>query len=143
MSEKTAVRNRITPTAPFILEIKDVQGTQQQSLLVSFDLNAFAAFEEITGTSLLANVEAIIGNPSVTQLTALLWAGLQDQQDDYKGLVGLRNLRHNLTLPQFAAAKQACLEAFLSQLPAEREAALRAVLNGEKPVADPLANPAA
>lgn len=144
MSNKVTFRERITPSVPLTLSIADETGTQELSLLVSFDLNAFVAFEEVTGVNLLTNVEAILTAPSVSILTALLWAGLQEKQDTFAGILGLKAVRNVLTLPQLAPAKKACIEAFFSQLPPEKEKRLRALLAGEPQEPEsPLAEPPA
>ena len=59
-------------------------------------------------------------------VTALFWAGVQiNHAADYAGLEGLEILRSNITLPEFGPIMEACLMAFMTQLPKEKQAELK------------------
>lgn len=141
MSEKTALRRRVTPSVPFTFEVEDANGDKfEQSFRLAYDLNAIALFEEVTGHNLLREIDVLFKNPSVTTITAMVWAGLQPYHaDDFGSVEGLQIVRANLTLPQLTGALSKCIEAFLSQLPKEKADAIRKASEGTSEES-PLAN---
>lgn len=139
MSEKTPLRRRITPSVPFTLHVEDSDGSSfDQTFQLAFDLNAMAAFEEVTEINMLRNINKVLDSPSVSTLTALFWAALHVNHPEYAGHEGLSVVRSNITLGNAKAALKACVEAFLSQLPSEQVEKIRAAQKAGA-VIDPLA----
>lgn len=119
---KSPLRRRITPSVPFILHVEDAEGTFDQSFLLAYDLNSMALFEEATGLNLFRDIAKILAERSVRIVTALFWAGIQiNHAADYGGEEGLRLVRSNVTLPQFNPIMEACMQAFMGQLPKETQ----------------------
>ncbi len=123
---KSSVRRRISPFTPFILKVEDANGDKfEQSLKLSYDFNSLLLVEEKTGKSMLTQVGEVIDNPSIKNVSILLWAAVQEYQPEYEGEEGLRTIRYNLTLATAKDAKEKCAEAFLLQLPADQVARLK------------------
>lgn len=123
MSETNPLRRRITSSVPFTLHIEDEQGVQELGLRVALNLNSFCLFEEVTGINVLQNLGVVFDKPNVSIVSALLWAGLQENHaDQFDGPEGLSLLRANLTMDQIKVAKATNTAAFLVGLPEkERE----------------------
>lgn len=144
MAEKSLFRLRNTPSVPYVLHVDDADGSGfDTSFKLAYDMNAFAAFEEVTGLNLLAHLGSVLDNPSVTTVSALFWAALHLNHPEYANGAGLRAIRANLTLANAKSALAACLEAFMAQLPpaqaAKMKAAQEKAAQGETPTPDPLA----
>jgi len=123
---KSPFRRRVTPAVPFILEVEDEAGKQSLSFQLAYDFNAFALVEEMTGKSMLTEVGVLLGNPSVTNVSVLLWAALQlHHEEDFGGLSGLRNVRNLLTIETAGIALEKCSEAFVKQLSKEKREQLK------------------
>jgi len=129
-----SIRERISPSVPFTLAVEDARGKFSLSLKLAYDFDALGLVEEQTGKSMLTQATEVFDNPSCKSVSVLFWAALQENHPEYAGEKGLRAVRKNLTLGQAKAAREACFEAFLKQLPDEQVAAFK----GEKE-ADPLA----
>lgn len=133
--KKTPVRRRITPTVPFVLKVEDSEGTQNISLQLAYDFNCFCLVEEKLGNktdgtpwSMLTDVGEILDNPSVKNVSILLWAAVQlNHEGEFGGDDGLWAIRNLLTIPQAQSALDKCAEAFMKQLPAERVEELKKI----------------
>lgn len=138
---KSPLRRRITPFVPFILKYEDSSGKYADSFKVAYDWNSLALVEIELGKNMLLDIGQVLDNPSVTNISVLLWAGVQIYHPEYEGPEGLEVLRSNLTIATAKEAKEACSEAFVKQLPAEQveamkraaEAAEKAIEAGETP----------
>lgn len=136
MPDKSALRRRITPSVPFTLHVEDADGSVfEQSYLLAYDLNAMVAFEEVTGKNLFRQLGDILGDPSIANVSALLWAALLLNNPEYGEPGGLQAVRSNLTFPQLKPALEACMKAFVSQLP--KDAGDQIKKNAEATQADP------
>jgi hypothetical protein len=122
---KSPLRQRITPSVPYTLDVEDLQGKFALSFRLSYDLNAFCLVEEKLGKSMLTDLAAILDKPTVTTITVLLWAALQNNHGEYGGDDGLVAVRNLVTLPTLQPALAACVEAFLVQLPKEKQDEIR------------------
>ena len=126
MSETKALRRRVVQAFPYTLRVEDASGDAFESVFrIAYDLNAFTAFEEVTGINVMENLGVVFDKPSVPLTTALLWAGLQIYHPEYAGAEGLETIRANVTLSQIRAVRVACSEAFLLSLPKEQAAKIR------------------
>lgn len=131
-----SVEERISPPVPFTLTFTDERGKHSLSLKLSYDFETLGLVEEQTGKSMLTQATEVFDNASCKSVSVLLWAALQEYHPEYRGEAkklgdvppGLRIVRKNLTLGQAKAAREACFEAFLKQLPDEQVSALK----GEK-----------
>jgi hypothetical protein len=133
---KSPLRRRVSPTVPFTLKVEDANGDKfEQSFRLSYDFNTLPLVEEKTGKSMLTQVGEIMDNPSVTNVSILLWAAVLENHPEYQGEEGLRTIRYNLTLATAKVALDACKEAFLLQLPADQVARLKGAVNDELPLA--------
>lgn len=139
MPERTAVRQRITPSVPFILKVKDAnKDAFEQSFQVAFDFNALCLVEKHLGINALTQFGKLLEEPSASAIVVLLWAGIQKNHPDFDGDEGLEVLGANLTLESAKPAFAACLEALLAQLPEEQAAKIRAAREGQPVKSDPL-----
>lgn len=144
MSEqKTPMRRAVSPSVPFILDIEDANGDKfSESFQLCFDCNAFAAFEEATGLSMIDNLQQVWGKPSIRNVTAMFWAAAIENQPEYANIEGLKLIRHNMRLSVVGAAFKALKKAFALQLPKDKREALEAreaaIARGENPA--PLAS---
>ena len=82
---------------------------------------------------MLTQAAEVFENPTCDNVSILLWAALQENHPEYRegrdekdGGKGLAVVQQNLTLGQAKAAKDACEEAFIKQLP---DAQLEKLLN--------------
>lgn len=115
-----SIRERISPSVPFTLEVEDATGKFSHSLRLSYNFDSLGLIETETGKSMLTEATEVFDNPSCKNVSVLLWAALQENHPEYRGLNGLRIIRQNLTLGQAKKAKDACEEAFVKQLPDEQ-----------------------
>ena len=145
MNQKSPLRRRIVKPVPLSLTYDDGNGGSfTEHYRLAFDLNSMALFEEETGMNMFKEIGTVLSTASVTVITALLWAGLQMYHSDYAGHEGLEVIRANVVLPQFGAIMEACMEAFLEQLPKDQQEKIRAAANArvngevkETPLAQP------
>jgi hypothetical protein len=82
----------------------------------------------------------ILDNATVKNVSTLLWAAMLLNNPEYGEPGGLETVRTNLTFPQLQPALEACMRAFVSQLPKDTADKINAAANGED-TADPLATP--
>lgn len=134
--EKSALRRRITPFIPHSITFADEAGTWVETFQLAYDLNAISLFEEFSGKNLFKDLGVILADPNVTNVTALLWAALQLNHKQYKGYAGLHLLRANLTMEHLQPALDACVQAFLGQLPKEKADKIRQLQAEENSVAN-------
>jgi len=122
---KNALRKRITPSYPLRLVVRNADdSTFELNFRLSYDFNAMALVEEHTGFSMFDG--SIFKNPSATNVSVLLWAGIQEYcGDDYTGDEGLRVIRSYLDLENVQVAQEAINEAFLVSLPKEQADLIR------------------
>lgn len=124
---KSPLRRRIAPSIPFILNYEDADGTKvSESFRLAYDFNSFTLIEETLHTNLLMDIGPLLDAPSVRSISVLLWAAVQLNHPQYEGAEGLEAIRCNMTLATAKEAKEACSEAFLTQLPVEQRAKLKA-----------------
>jgi hypothetical protein len=123
---KSAFRRRVSPAVPYILEVEDDAGKQSISFQLAYDFNAFALVEEKLGKSMLTQIGELLNNPSVTNVSVLLWAALQlNHEEDFGGDQGLRAVRNLLTIETAREALEKCSEAFVKQLSKEKREQLK------------------
>lgn len=136
---KSALRRRITPSVPFTLHWEDADNSKQSiSFRLSYDLNALTLVEEQLGKSMFTEVGEVLDNPSAKNASVLLWAAVQENHPEYAGEEGLHAIRSMLTVGSSKEAAVACSDAYLSQLPSDMVAKLKAIqaarAAGEQPV---------
>lgn len=136
---KSPLRQRITPSVPFVLDWTDADGAKQtQTFKLSYDLNALMLIEQELGISMFTDAGDVLDAPSATNTSVLLWAAVQEHQPEYEGKFGLRAIRSVLTIDTAKAAIAACSEAYITQLPEEKQKTIREFIekkkNGEVPL---------
>jgi len=125
---KSPFRRRVSTPVSFLLNWEDEDGSKvSQSFQLCYDFNSLALVEEALGKSMLMDIGEILDNPSVKNVSVLLWAAVQEHNPEYEGKDGLREIRYNLTVGTAKEALAACSEAFIKQLPAEQVAKLREI----------------
>jgi len=124
---KSQLRQHISPSVPFILNVSDETGGYKLSFRLSYDFNAFAAVEGVLGKSMLTDVGELLENPSATNVSVLLWAAVQENHPEYVGEQGLRAIRSYLNTVTAKEAREACSAAYVKQLPAEKLEELRKI----------------
>ena len=118
---KSPFRRRVSGSVPFILNCEDADGTKfSQSFQLCYDFNSLALVEASLGKSMLTDIGEILDNPSVKNVSVLLWAAVQEHNPEYEGPDGLREIRYNLTVGTAKEVLAACSQAFVKQLPAEQ-----------------------
>lgn len=122
---QTPLRRRNCPPTPFLLTIEDETGKQDISFQLAYDINALCLVEEVTGLSLLTDIQELFQTPNLRIATALFWAAIQKHHPDYEGLDGLRAVREMLSLSDMLPVLTKCCEAFVNQLPKEQAAKIR------------------
>jgi hypothetical protein len=130
---KSALRRRVAPSVPFVLEYSDASGTYKEALQLSYNWNGLALIEEKLGKSTLLDIGELLDNPTATTLSVLLWAAVQENHPEYDGEEGLATLRCNMTLATALAVRAACSRAFITQLPPEQVSAFEAAIAGTTP----------
>ena len=119
---KTALRRRVSPSVPFLLEFEDEQGKFSERYQLAYNWNSLALIEEKLGKSMLLEISTVFENVSVANVSILLWAALQEYHSaDFAGDEGLELLRQNLTLAAANLATTACASAYVKQLPLEQQ----------------------
>ena len=141
---KSPLRRRISPSVPFTLTFEDAEGKFSASYRLAYNWNSLALAEMELGRNLLLEMGVILENPSITTVSILLWAALQENhEEEFAGKEGLELLRQNLTLSVARAAKEACGEAYTKQLAPEQIAAIEKAQKAAEEAAaagqDPLA----
>lgn len=130
---KSQIRQRITPWVPFVLEWTDADGAKQsQSFKLSYDLNAFMLIEQALGISMFTDAGDIFDTPSATNTSVLLWAAVQENHPEYEGQDGLRAIRTLLTVSTARVAIIACSEAYITQLPEDKQKQIRDFIAAKK-----------
>ena len=115
-----SLRERVSPSVRFVLDVQDESGKFSLPLLLSYDFDSLGLIEEHTGKSMLTAATEVFDNPSCKNVSVLLWAAVQENHPEYRGERGLKAVRKNLTLMTAKKAKDACEKAFLKQLPDEQ-----------------------
>ncbi len=132
---KSPLRRRISSPVPYVLEYTNADGTKiSETFKLSYDFNSLALVEETLGISMLLDIGAVLDNPSVKNVSVLLWAALQEYHPEYEGEEGLRIVRSNLTMASAKDARVACTKAFIKQLPPDEVARIEAAAASEVPV---------
>lgn len=129
---KSAIRRRISPSVPFTLTFEDSEGKASFSYRLSYNLNSLTLVEEVLGLSMFTDIGTVVTNPSVKNVSVLLWAALQENHPEYEGVEGLEVVRQNLTIAQLRDTLNACSEAYVKQLPLEQQKNIEARIKGEK-----------
>jgi hypothetical protein len=123
---KSALRRRVSASVPFILTYENEDGTKfSDSFRLCYDFNKLALVEEILGKSVLLDIGEILDNPSVKNVSVLLWAAVLENHPEYEGAEGLETIRYNLTTWTAKEALTACTDAFMKQLPLEQQQRLK------------------
>ncbi len=117
---KSQLRQHISPSVPFTLNVSDANGGYKLSFRLSYDFNAFAAIEGVLGKSMLTDVGELLENPTATNVSVLLWAAVQENHPEYVGETGLRAIRSFLNTVSAKEAREACSQAYVKQLPPEK-----------------------
>ena len=138
-----ALQELLTPSVPLIIKKKFANGREvEYGFQISFDFNACALVEKETGLSMLTG--EVFNTPTAIVVSALLWAGVQENHPEYEGEKGLRFIRRLLNPISAKKTLEAVNKAWLLSLPddvredIEKRAAAKAAGNpGEPPEADP------
>jgi hypothetical protein len=136
------LRQRITPSVPFLLRVKDANGDVfENSFQIAYDWNALCLLESKLHINALTQFGLLLTEPNATTIAVLLWAGVQKNHPDYAGDDGLEALGSNLNLETGKLAFAACAEALVAQLPEEQQARIKAAKDAKAttPAVDPLA----
>ncbi len=130
---KSPLRRRISPSVPFTLTFEDEQGKASFSYKLAYNWNSLALVEEQLGKSVLLDIGDILDNPSVKNVSVLLWAALQENhEDEFEGAEGLRLIRQNMTVAVAKIARLACADAYTKQLPKEQQEKLKEIMKARE-----------
>jgi hypothetical protein len=119
----SALRRRIAPSVPLLIEYTDEQGSFSHAYRVSFNLNVLAEISEKTGLSALTG--DIFIKLSARVLRVMLWAALLPQHPEFDSEEGLEVVGSMLDGDNQFRALTALWEAYLLYLPADQAAAMR------------------
>jgi hypothetical protein len=120
----TSLRRRIAPSVPLSLELVDDGGaTFTRNFRLSFDLNAMTLVQEQTGLSML-NGE-IWNDLNEKTLSVMLHAAVLAHNPEYDCSDGLGVIRSYMDTTNIEKITDALNEAFLLQLPGERQEKIR------------------
>lgn len=134
---QSELRQRITPSTPFILSVNDADGGKfETSFRIAYDFNALCLIEKHLQINVLKQFATLLVDADAQTIVVLLWAGVQKNHPEYAGLQGLEALGSNLTLESAKAAFAACIEALIGQLPADTAAKIQAQRAGNATVLD-------
>lgn len=121
---RSAIDELFTPSVPLTIEKTWAGGKKSiYSFRLSFDFNATSLVEKETGLSMLSG--EVFDHPSTATISVLLWAGVQENHNEYEGPDGLRMIRKILNVVTAQQALSAINEAFLAALPEEQVALLK------------------
>jgi hypothetical protein len=142
----SALRRRIAPSVPLIIEYTDERGSFSEAYRVSFNLNVLAEISEKTGLTALSFDIWI--KLSARVLRVMLWAALLPHQPKFAAEDGIEAVGSMLDGTNQEKAVRALWDAYLLYLPKdqadalrrERERAEKAAAEGGD--ADPLASEA-
>lgn len=130
---KTELQEIISPSVPFVLHRENSNGDiTDSSFRLSLDLNGLCLIESTTGKSMLTDLGAFVDSATVTNITVMFWAALQENHPEFIGKEGLRAARKLLTTKNLGDVREACIDAFLIQLPKEDADRIRKIRAGEK-----------
>lgn len=119
-----ALRPRIAPAIPLTLELEDeIAGTLTRKFRLSFDADAIARVEALTGISFLNG--DIWRQPSVPTLGILLWAAALEHSPEYDSDEGLAVIRSYLDAGNMDEITLALFEAFIVRLPKDKQKIIR------------------
>ncbi len=127
---KSALRRRISPSVPFTLTFKDETGDVSQSYRLAYNFVSMSLIEERLSTpghpvSMLTDAGEVFDMFTVKATAVVLWAALQEYQPEYEGQDGLEVVAQNLTVATAMGARNACFEAYISQLPEDQQEKVR------------------
>lgn len=132
MSQLTALKKRIAPSVPLVLELEDDSGAKfKREFRLSFDFNASAIVEEKTGLNLLT-AEVWTSGLSSRSLSVMLWAAILSNHPEYdtedeRGRPtdeGLEVIRSYMDVGNTDAIHQALWDAYFISLPKDKREAL-------------------
>jgi hypothetical protein len=115
-----SIRERVSPSVPFTLEVEDNTGKFSYSFRLAYNFRTLGLIEKHTGKSMLTEANDVFANPTCNNVAILFWAALQINHPEWRGEDGLSAVHNNLTLLTAKKAKDACEEAFVKQLPEEK-----------------------
>lgn len=126
MEKASALRKRVAPGVPLTLHLKETDGSSfTRSLILTFDFNAVAEVEELTGLSLLDG--QVWRKPSAKVLRAMLWAAALAHHPEYAEDkdMGLDVIGSYLDASNAVEITSKLFEAFVLSLPEEQRKAIR------------------
>jgi hypothetical protein len=145
MKETNGLRRRIAPSVALSLELVDDNGDKfTRNFRLSFDLNAMTLVQEETGLSMLnGEIWNLINEKT---LSVMFYAAILAQQPEYASKDGLAVIRSYMDASNAEKITEALNEAFLLQLPKERQDKIRAAQQaakekGENPTPPAMAPP--
>jgi len=115
-----SIRERVSPSVPFTLDVEDHTGKFSYSLRLAYNFRTLGLIEKHTGKSMLTEANEVFQNPTCDNVSILFWAALQINHPEWRGEEGLSAVQNNLTLLTAKAVRNACEEAFVKQLPEEK-----------------------
>jgi hypothetical protein len=116
-----ALRRRLVPSAPLMLTLAEDGGsTVTHAFRLSFDFNALARVEELTGLNVLSGEIWAHLNPKT--LGALFWGAILANHPEYNCEEGLEIVRSFMDAGNADQIAMAILDAFILSLPADKQA---------------------
>jgi len=134
----TALKKRTAKTYPLVLDLEDGDAKFTRSFLLLLDFNALAAAEEKAGTRMIGI--AFWTRMSARMLTALLWAAALRYQPEYATVDkdgnptddGFEVIGSYIDPGNESAVAEALWEAYLVNMPQDRQTLLRKLRAGEE-----------
>lgn len=119
-----ALRPRIAPSVPLTLTLEDeISGSFTRKFRLSFDAEAIARVESLTGVSFLNG--DIWRQPSVPHLGVLFWAAVLANHPEYDSCEGLAVIVSYMDAGNMPEITLALFEAFIVMLPTEKQEIIR------------------
>jgi hypothetical protein len=144
MAEKRiALRPRIAPSVELTLELDDeISGSFTRKFRLSFDAEAIARVENLTGVSFLNG--DIFRQPSVPNLGILFWAAVLAHSPEYESYEGLAVILSYMDAGNISEITLALFEAFIVRLPPEKQKIIRETMGPHRFLVEqaPAAEPA-
>lgn len=114
--KEMALRRRIVPSVPLTLNLDDDSGSKLTRVLrLSFDFNAIARIEDMTGISVLRG--EIWAKINARNLGIILWAASLAHHPDYDSGEGLVVVQSFIDAGNFEEVILAILDAYIVSLP--------------------------